>query len=252
MQWIKCKKEPMYAFLSGGAGVGKSVLIKALYQALHRYLCSNEGENPDDTRILLCAYTGKAAFNIGGQTIASAFHQKINQRQQNMHCDELNTFRTKYRNLSDVIIDEISMVGNGKLEFINNRLQLLHVSGLKKPFGGISIIAVGDFFQLKPIMDGWIFQDLKQNAQALACNLWKENFTLFELKEVMRQKDDLAFAELLNRLRYNEMTTDDMAVIQKCTIAVGDENYPHNAPHLFTMNAKVDDYNNKLREQLPS
>ena len=92
MQWIKCKKEPLYAFLSGGAGFGKSVLIKALYQALHRYLCSNEGENPDDTRILLCAYTGKAAFNIGGQTIASAFHQKINQRQQNMHCDELNTF----------------------------------------------------------------------------------------------------------------------------------------------------------------
>lgn len=67
----------------------------------------------------------------------------------------------------------------------------------------------------------------------------------------MRQKDDLAFAELLNRLRYNEMTTDDMAVIQKCTIAVGDENYPHNAPHLFTINAKVDDYNNKLIEQLP-
>lgn len=79
-----------------------------------------------------------------------------------MHCDELNTFRTKYRNLSVVIIDEISMVGNGKLEFINSRLQIL--TGLKKTFGGISIIAVGDFFQLKPIMDGWIFQDLKQNA----------------------------------------------------------------------------------------
>ena len=92
-------------------------------------------------------------------------------------------------------------------------------------------------------MDGWIFKDLKQNAQALACDLWKENFTLFELNH-------LAFAEFLNRLRYNEMTTDDMAVIQKCTIAVGDENYPHNAPHHFTLNAKVDDYNNKLIEQL--
>ena len=89
-----------------------------------------------------------------------------------MHCNELNTFRTKYRNLSVVIIDEISMVGNGKLEFINSRLQLL--TGLKKPFGGISIIAVGDFFQLKPIMDGWIFQDLKQNVQAIACNHGKK------------------------------------------------------------------------------
>ncbi|XP_062615034.1 uncharacterized protein LOC134276764 [Saccostrea cucullata] len=249
MQWIKSKQEPMHAYLSGGAGVGKSVLIRALYQALHRYLCAKEGENPDDIRILLCAYTGKAAFNIGGQTIASAFHQKINQRQQNMHCDELNTFRTKYRNLSVVIIDEISMVGNAKLEFINGRLQLL--TGLKRPFGGISIIAVGDFFQLKPIMDGWIFQDLKQNAQALACNLWKENFTLFELDEVMRQKDDLEFAQLLNRLRHNEMTSEDLDIIHRCIIAENSPNYPHNAPHLFTINAKVDEYNNKLIEQLP-
>lgn len=151
-----------------------------------------------------------------------------------MHCDELNTYRTKYRNLSVVIIDEISMVGNAKLEFINNRLQLL--TGLKRPFGGISVIAVGDFFQLKPIMDGWIFQDLKQNAQALACNLWKENFSLFELDEVMRQKDDLAFAQLLNRLRHNQMTNEDIDVIEKCNIAENSPNYPHNAPHLFTMN----------------
>lgn len=249
MQWIKSKQEPIHAYLSGGAGVGKSVLIRALYQALHRYLAAKEGENPDDIRILLCAYTGKAAFNIGGQTIASAFHQKINQRQQNMHCDELNTFRTKYRNLSVVIIDEISMVGNAKLEFINDRLQLL--TGLKRPYGDISIIAVGDFFQLKPIMDGWIFQDLKQNAQALACNLWKENFTLFELDEVMRQKDDLEFAQLLNRLRHNEMTSEDLDIIHRRIIAENSPNYPHNAPHLFTMNAKVDEYNNKLIEQLP-
>lgn len=249
MQWIKSKQEPIHAYLSGGAGVGKSVLIRALYQALHRYLAAKEGENPDDIRILLCAYTGKAAFNIGGQTIASAFHQKINQRQQNMHCDELNTFRTKYRNLSVVIIDEISMVGNAKLEFINDRLQLL--TGLKRPFGDISIIAVGDFFQLKPIMDGWIFQDLKQNAQALACNLWKENFTLFDLDEVMRQKDDLEFAQLLNRLRHNEMTSEDLDIIHRRIIAENSPNYPHNAPHLFTMNAKVDEYNNKLIEQLP-
>ena len=67
----------------------------------------------------------------------------------------------------------------------------------------------------------------------------------------MSQKDDLAFAELLNRLRYNEMTTDDIADIQKYTIAESNENYPHNTPHLFTMNAKADDYNNKLIEQLP-
>lgn len=151
LHWVKTKKKPIYSFLSGGPGVGKSVLIRALYQAMHRFLCSTEGENPDDIRILLCAYTGKAAYNIGGSAIASAFHQKINQNQQGLHCDELNTFRTKYRNLKLIIIDEISMVGNRSLSLIDSRLQLL--TGIKKPFGGISVIAVGDFFQLKPVMD---------------------------------------------------------------------------------------------------
>jgi predicted GTPase len=40
LTWIKAKDEPLYAFLTGGAGVGKSVVVKALFQGLHRYLCS--------------------------------------------------------------------------------------------------------------------------------------------------------------------------------------------------------------------
>ena len=50
----------LYMHLSGGAGIGKSVVIRALYQTLYRLLNLKEGENPDDIRILLCAYTSKA------------------------------------------------------------------------------------------------------------------------------------------------------------------------------------------------
>lgn len=35
----------------------------------------------------------------------------------------------------------------------------------------------------------------------LATNLWTDLFKMFELTEIMRQKDDKDFAELLNRLR---------------------------------------------------
>ena len=76
VHWIKYKNEPIYAFLTGGAGVGKSVVIRALYQSLYRILNLRDGENLDDIRILLCAYMGFAAFNISGQTICSAFHKK--------------------------------------------------------------------------------------------------------------------------------------------------------------------------------
>lgn len=71
---------PLYLFVSGGAGVGKSLLIKALYQYL---IVSNfnrvPGSNPDDLKILLCTYTGKAAFAIGGQTAYSAFGLPVSQ-----------------------------------------------------------------------------------------------------------------------------------------------------------------------------
>ena len=234
IHWIKTKDEPLYTFLSGGAGVGKSVVIRALYQTLFRMLNLRGGENADDINVLLCAYTGKAAFNINGSTISSAFKQKIKQKDQTMSCDNLNTFRSKYRNLSVVIIDEISMVSNSMLNFIDQRLQEL--KGTRKPFGGVSIIAVGDLYQLKPVSGDWIFNNSKKGAESLSLNLWKEYFTMFELTEIMRQKDDLDFAELLNRLRHNSLTEADMLKLKKCETVSTADDYNLNAPHLYAEN----------------
>ena len=50
---MKTKKDPFYNFLSGGAGVGKSVLLKALYQALVKYFSHKAGENPDEVKVLI-------------------------------------------------------------------------------------------------------------------------------------------------------------------------------------------------------
>ena len=48
LHWMKTKEQSLYLFLTGGAGVGKSVVVRALYQALHRYLCKEAGEDPTD------------------------------------------------------------------------------------------------------------------------------------------------------------------------------------------------------------
>ena len=179
VHWIKCKDEPVYAFLTGGAGVGKSVVIRALYQTLYRILNLKDGENPDDKIILLCAYMGIAAFNISGQTICSAFHKKMYKGTNHISANELNTFRIKYRHLKVVIIDEIPMVGNTMLSFIDTCSQQL--TGSNAAFGGLSVIAVGDLYQLKPVNDFLICLDLKVGASSLARNLWKERFTMYEL-----------------------------------------------------------------------
>ncbi|XP_053405183.1 uncharacterized protein LOC128558914 [Mercenaria mercenaria] len=244
IHWIKTKTEPLYAYLSGGAGVGKSVVIKAIFQTLYRFLNLREGQNSDETRILLCAFTGKAAFNINGSTIAKAFFEGYMQSNQQLTCERLNTFRSKYRELSVIIIDEISMVSKVKLSFIDQRLQQL--TGTNKAFGGLSIIAVGDLYQLQPVTGGWIFKDLDRGASALSRNLWKDHFRMYELTEIMRQKDDISFAELLNRLRHNALTDVDRAELKKREVKQYSEQHPLHAPHIFAESTFMNLHNQEI------
>ena len=249
LTWIKAKDEPLYAFLTGGAGVGKSVVVKALFQGLHRYLCSKEGEDPDDIRILLCAPTGKAAYNINGLTLHNAFHVQPNKGpNQTISFDVLNTLRMKYRNLTVIIIDEISMVGNGMLSLIESRLQKMKEN--KQTFGSVSVIVIGDLLQLQPIGDGWVFNDFNKGITSLAPNLWKELFCMHELTEIMRQKDDMEFAQLLNRLRENNLTNNDLSVLDSRIVNSSEPHYPSTATHLFTNNNSVDKHNKKVIDGL--
>ena len=71
---------------------------------------------------------------------------------------------------------------------INNRLK--DIKGSKDDFGGVSIIAIGDLFQLQPVMNGYIFKDLDNSEYSvLAPNLWHEHFKMFELHEITRQRE---------------------------------------------------------------
>ena len=65
---INTPEEPFYCFLSGGAGVGKSHVTKALYQAALKYYNTRPGIDFSQTKVLMLAPTGKAAYNIKGNT----------------------------------------------------------------------------------------------------------------------------------------------------------------------------------------
>ena len=57
-------KLPLKLFLSGGAGVGKSTVTNALYEALIRYLNSQPQNDLNDVSVVKVAPTGKAAFKV--------------------------------------------------------------------------------------------------------------------------------------------------------------------------------------------
>ena len=82
---IKTSEKPFYAFLSGGGGVGKSHLIKSIYQAALKYYNSRAGEDFRRIQILLRMHapTGEAAYLIKGNTIHSAFSIPASQSLKN-------------------------------------------------------------------------------------------------------------------------------------------------------------------------
>lgn len=247
LNWIKTEQNPLYCFLSGGAGVGKSVLLRALHQALIKYLNHKPGENPDEVKVLICAPTGKAAFNVGGCTIHSAFNIPADQgfHFKPLDMQQLSTYQTKFRCLKVLFIDEISMVGKKMFNFINQRLQ--EIMGCLEPFGGVSVIAFGDLFQLKPVMDQWIFssQCSCENIASLGPNLWVDHFQIFELEQIMRQRDDVKFAEILNRLREGNQDEEDIKTLKE-QILQNESNITRNLPHLFTRRCDVQQYNKEI------
>uniref|UniRef100_A0A8P4K4J2 ATP-dependent DNA helicase n=1 Tax=Dicentrarchus labrax TaxID=13489 RepID=A0A8P4K4J2_DICLA len=176
------KIAPLRVFVTGGAGTGKSHLIKAIqYEAMR--LLSRGCRNPDDICVLLTAPTGIAAHNLHAGTIHSSFGigKDVRLPYTPLGEEKLNSLRAKYSNLQLLIIDEISMVDHKLLAYIHGRLRQIKQSGGYSPFGNVSIIAVGDFYQLPPVKGKALYLD------DISVGLWTE-FQVAELKTVVRQK----------------------------------------------------------------
>ncbi|KAJ8026272.1 hypothetical protein HOLleu_34068 [Holothuria leucospilota] len=99
-KWTKQKihdntTKSLHIFLTGGAGTGKSQLIKCITHE-SRKLFTRIAESPDDITVLLVAFTGTAAFNINGQTIHSALNIfSTSLPYKPLGEDQLNTLRMK-------------------------------------------------------------------------------------------------------------------------------------------------------------
>lgn len=192
------KPNPFHLFVTGGAGTG-SHLIKTINYEASRIL-NKVSPGPEDTIVLLTAFTGTAAFNIGGCTLHHAFslNKFMPIPYEPLKEQSLSQIRAKLDNLQILVIYEVSMVYKKLLYYIHERL--VQIKKNKDPFGGVSILAVGDFFQLPPVKQSraeWLF---KENP-CYPCDFWNEYFQLAEFDEIMRQREDLEFAENLNRLR---------------------------------------------------
>uniref|UniRef100_A0A6V7J942 ATP-dependent DNA helicase n=1 Tax=Bracon brevicornis TaxID=1563983 RepID=A0A6V7J942_9HYME len=217
------KNETLRLYVSGEGGTGKSFLIDVIRTWISKEL---------DRKTALTAPTGIAAFNINGLTIHRYFQLPIEHgstpKYRQLSDNVLKVMREEMRDVESIIIDEISMVSNVTLMYINQRLMEIFDS-FDNPngwFGNKHILVFGDLMLLPPVMQDPTYIRLssgeieKRLGSMLSVNLWVDLFSHDELTINMRQKTDLVYAELLARLRIGHMTGKDIKLLEsrKCPI----------------------------------
>lgn len=184
-------------FLTGKAGTGKSTFI-------HYFTKQTEKS------VLLVAFTGIAAINIGGQTIHSFFRFPLKPLLPND--PDITIFKPFFQKrkileqTDTIIIDEVSMLRSDILEGLDYSLRM-NGGNPNKIFGGKQLILVGDIFQLPPVIDNAdeveneLFKIIYDSEYFFDSVAYKQlNPETFEFNKVHRQTNE-EFISLLNKVR---------------------------------------------------
>lgn len=169
--------------------------------------------------MLLTAPTGVAAHLIGGSTLHGSFKFPRKKECKTLSEGVANTIRKELFHLEILIIDEVSMVSNENLHFVDVRMR--QIFGVNEPFGGKCVILVGDFLQLPPVKASPVFTKFSEREPTIenfAKDLIWEDFRMHKLTKVMRQKDEKYINAVYN-LALNKMTLEDVELIRsrECT-----------------------------------
>lgn len=212
--------------ITGSAGTGKSTVLKAIINYYKR----------NNINIGITASTGIAASIINGTTVHSYLKLGIgNKPVDELYNDLVNRKNKKDYNkllkLEVLIIDEISMIDNVLFSKIAAYLSL--IKQIKKPFGNVQIILCGDFFQLPPINNTYCFMS----------KIWKKlKIHTIELKIQMRQIEDKHFQNILENIKYNNITDEIYEELEKLKYNKIDNDIKPTI--LYSKNIDIDKINN--------
>ena len=210
-------------FLTGKAGTGKTTLLKEIINSTHK-------------NCVVVAPTGIAALNAGGVTIHSMFQLPFGgfipdvtvdaQFSNTVKFETKATLRRHFKmsgtkkaviqKMELLIIDEVSMLRADLMDAIDYMLQ--SVRKKKQPFGGVQLLFIGDLLQLPPVIkdDEWkILRKYYSGKFFFHSHVVQQNPPLYvELSKIFRQSDE-TFIELLNNLRNNKITTENIQFLNK-------------------------------------
>ena len=132
-------------------------------------------------------------------------------------------------------------------------IRLREIKGLSKPFGGVSVILLGDPLQLRPVKGSYPWEEPKNEKYRRVHQIepiWNQ-FLPVILRKNHRQGEDKDFSEILNRIRIGEQDQNDYDILRKRVFPRNDERIPEDSIHIFATNAEVNTMNQVFLEKLP-
>ncbi len=184
-------------FVTGRAGTGKSTLLN--------YLSENTSK-----QIVICAPTGVAALNVGGQTIHSLFRLPIGVIADN-DIEQSAELRKLLSTIDTLVIDEVSMVNADLLDAIDRSLRQAR-GRRNEAFGGVQVVLFGDPYQLAPVPgegdERAYFGDHYRSMWFFDAKVWNDtDLTIYELTSIHRQHE-AEFKYMLNAVRHGGVTAE--------------------------------------------
>ncbi|MBQ7664905.1 MAG: AAA family ATPase [Bacteroidaceae bacterium] len=189
-------------FLTGRAGTGKTTFLRNVQKMVNK-------------QFITLAPTGVAAILAGGDTIHSFFGLPLEVCTPGT-CGRMNEERILTLVHADtIIIDEVSMVRCDIVDAIDYTLR--RTLRNTQPFGGKQIIFVGDMFQLPPVVrqgaEKELLHDIYQTDEFFfykADAIKRMRLVKIEFKKVYRQDEDKQFLQILENVRLNKVTPENI------------------------------------------
>ena len=186
-----------HIFVTGRAGTGKSTLLNHLSWHTSK-------------QVVICAPTGVAALNVGGQTIHSLFRLPIGVIADH-EIEQSRELRKLLGTLDTIVIDEVSMVNADLLDAVDRSMR----QARQRPheaFGGAQVVLFGDPYQLAPVPgdadERAYFEDQYRSMWFFDAKVWSDaDLRIYELSVIHRQHED-EFKYMLNAVRHGRVTAE--------------------------------------------
>jgi ATP-dependent DNA helicase PIF1 len=187
--------------LHGPGGTGKSYTIRNVVTELR-----NQGFS-----VACTAATGIAAINLSGEGMTAMTMHKwgiggLGDKPIQYLIQDISSKKyivDRWRSTSILFIDEISMIGK---DFFTKLSQIAkYIRRSTEPFGGIRVVASGDFLQLPPVGDGgWVFN----SSEWEECDFQKVDFI------IPKRYEDQRWFQTLLRIREGKPSDEDISLLE--------------------------------------